>query len=90
MIIIGSRYEVADVVPVLTARSSAANITVLRPPLDQQEEPVQHFFWTDGDRLDLLSERKYGTPRDWWRVLDANPRVLNPLDLRPGVKVLLP
>lgn len=90
MIIIGSRYETADVVPVRTTRNSTAAITVLRPLAQEVDDPQQYLYWTDGDRLDLLSERKYGTPREWWRVLDVNGRILNPLDLRPGVKVYLP
>ena len=90
MIIIGSRYEVGDIVPVRTPRSSTAAVTVLRPALESGDEPQQYLHWTEGDRLDLLSERKYGTPREWWRVLDVNGRILNPLDLRPGVKVYLP
>lgn len=90
MIIIGSRYETADVVPVRVSRRSSAVITVLRPPLERTETPQQYLNWVDGDRLDLLSERQYGTPREWWRVLDANDRALNPLDIRPGMQVYLP
>jgi hypothetical protein len=91
MIIIGSRYESADIVPVRTNGRSTATVTVLRrPPDEDAAPPTQYLDWTDGDRLDLLSDRKFGTPREWWRVLDVNDSLLNPLDIRPGVKVFLP
>ena len=89
MIIIGSRYETADIAPVITGRKSTATVTVFRVP-PEPTPPSQYFNWADGDRLDLLADRKFGTPREWWRVMDANQAILNPLDLAPGKKVYLP
>jgi Phage Tail Protein X len=35
----------------------------------------------EGERLDQLAYRYYGDPLLWWRICDANPDVLSPLDL---------
>lgn len=35
----------------------------------------------DGERLDNLAFTFYRQPRKWWRICDANPDFLSPLDL---------
>jgi hypothetical protein len=35
----------------------------------------------DGDRLDQLAFMYYQQPRKWWRICDANPEFLSPLEL---------
>jgi len=35
----------------------------------------------DGDRLDRLATTYYGSPTRWWRICDANPEFLSPLEL---------
>ena len=44
-----------------------------------------------GDRLDLLAQRFYRTPRKWWLISDANPRFMDPLELlTPGEQIIIP
>jgi hypothetical protein len=92
MIFVGSRYEDADVFPVVTRRAASSSLAVMRTvgELSDVETPSRRYVWRAGDRLDLLAAREFGDPGDWWRALDANLAVLNPLDLVPGVKVGLP
>src|SRR5713101_3985722 len=35
----------------------------------------------EADRLDHLAFSYYQQPRKWWRISDANPEFLSPLDL---------
>jgi len=35
----------------------------------------------EGDRLDHLGVKYYQQPRKWWRICDANPEFLSPLEL---------
>lgn len=42
---------------------------IIRPP----DTAVASIKVQPGDRLDLLAERAYGEPRQFWRVADANP-----------------
>ncbi|MPY54472.1 LysM peptidoglycan-binding domain-containing protein [Streptomyces acidicola] len=52
----------------------------LLPPLDQQEDEVQPHTVAAGDRPDLLAQRYFGDPSQWWQIADANP-VLGPNEL---------
>ncbi len=42
---------------------------IIRPP----EAAVASIKVQPGDRLDLVADRAYGEPRQFWRVADANP-----------------
>jgi nucleoid-associated protein YgaU len=43
-----------------------------------------------GDRLDLLANRYFGDPFQYWRIADANP-ALTPEDvLDPGAQISIP
>ncbi|MFE1800205.1 LysM peptidoglycan-binding domain-containing protein [Streptomyces sp. NPDC059517] len=64
----------------------------LLPPLDQPGQPGQldqfdrpgdegrRHTVGSGDRPDLLGQRYYGDPAQWWQIADANP-VLDPREL---------
>ncbi len=41
---------------------------------------LEHVVKED-ERLDLLALYYYNDPRKWWRILDANPEILNGGDL---------
>ncbi|MBX9395824.1 hypothetical protein K4749_20010 [Streptomyces sp. TRM72054] len=49
------------------------------PPLDDDRETQQHTV-AAGDRPDLLAQRYFGDPGQWWQIADANP-VLDPREL---------
>ena len=63
----------------------------LLPPLDAQE--TQEHVVGAGERPDLLAQRYFGDPGQWWRIADANPE-LDPGDLTatPGrrLRITLP
>lgn len=45
----------------------------------------------EGDRLDLLAQKFYRTPRKWWLIADANPGLMVPDDLLvPGRQIVIP
>ncbi|MBG0856539.1 hypothetical protein I2W78_32950 [Streptomyces spinoverrucosus] len=49
------------------------------PALDDDQETQQHTV-AAGDRPDLLAQRYFGDPGQWWQIADANP-VLDPREL---------
>src|SRR5262245_13172906 len=49
-------------------------------PLLQPASRLEHVV-EGGDRLDQLAYKYYRRSRQWWRVLDANPAIENPLEL---------
>ncbi|WP_330292154.1 hypothetical protein [Streptomyces sp. NBC_00576] len=53
----------------------------LLPPLDEQQGPEVHPHTVGaGERPDLLAQRYFGDPAQWWQIADANP-VLDPREL---------
>jgi hypothetical protein len=65
----------------------------LLPPLHQaaaNEETVPHVV-SSGERPDLLGQRYFGDPEQWWQIADANP-VLDPRELtaEPGGLIDVP
>ncbi|MDI3385037.1 hypothetical protein QIS99_02225 [Streptomyces sp. B-S-A8] len=55
----------------------------LLPPLDQSDDEVQAHTVGAGERPDLLAQRYFGDPGQWWQITDANP-VLDPRELTDG------
>jgi hypothetical protein len=86
-----SRYrKLPDVVTVdAVGRALASKSLRLLPRIEGR------FLHTveEGDRLDNLAFKYYDQPRDWWRIMDANPAFLSPdalLGTDSVVRVLVP
>ncbi|MFI6281436.1 hypothetical protein [Streptomyces sp. NPDC050988] len=52
----------------------------LLPPLAETEDEGQSHTVSSGERPDLLGQRYFGDPAQWWQIADANP-VLDPREL---------
>jgi nucleoid-associated protein YgaU len=55
---------------------------MMRPRDIEPTEGIVEHTVTAGDRLDLLAQEYYGDARAWWRILDANPQLLDAGDLQ--------
>lgn len=86
MIVKKSRYEDAHLRVVPTSPETV--MVKRRFPVSRARE--SHVVWKQGMRLDLLAARLFGNPDEWWRILDLNPHILSPTDLRPGMIVTVP
>lgn len=53
------------------------------------ENSVIHVF-NQGDRLDKLASKHYGTSQLWWVILDANPKYRCELDIEYGDELVIP
>lgn len=86
MITSRSRYVDGDIVP-----ESDGEVAVYRnfPPLVSEAEQILH-IWKQSDRLDRLASRYMGSPLYWWKIMDINPMIQSPNDLRPGMQVRIP
>lgn len=75
-----SRYHDAEIGIHREADGTEVRYTKRRllPPLDQQE--TQEHVVGGGERADLLAQRYFGEPGQWWQIADANP-VLDPREL---------
>lgn len=52
----------------------------LLPPLDDSAQDAAPHVVGAGERPDLLAQRYFGDPGQWWQIADANP-VLDPREL---------
>ncbi|MBI5559222.1 MAG: hypothetical protein HY885_16485 [Deltaproteobacteria bacterium] len=74
-----SRYQKLPSAVTLDGRGNRFKSVSPRPA----PESAGTFLHTlrDGDRLDHLAYKYYKAPKKWWRIMDANPDFLSPLDL---------
>lgn len=45
---------------------------------------------TSADRIDTIADDFYGNGRLWWMVADANPEIIDWMDLDPGEVLRVP
>jgi len=86
-----SRYRRIADVATIDGHGRATTSRDFRP-LPDQPGTFQHVV-SASDRLDHLAFKYYDQPRDWWRILDANPAFIDPESLLGDdrfVEVLLP
>jgi nucleoid-associated protein YgaU len=85
----GSRYLKVGQYITTDAQGRTVTVKQSRPLL----EVTGTFTYTvvTGDRLDLLANRFYRTPRKWWLICDANPGTMYPdALLKPGTQLIIP
>jgi hypothetical protein len=86
-----SRYHDAEIGVHTAADGTEHRYTKRRllPPLGAQE--TEEHVVGAGERPDLLGQRLFGDPGQWWQIADANP-VLDPRELtdEPGRVVDVP
>ncbi len=67
------------------------NVTVKRTRCTLNLAGSFQYTVKDGDRLDLLANQFYRSPRKWWLICDANPDLMYSEDLlMPGQVLIIP
>lgn len=64
--------------------------SIYLPDLSEPRDDDIEYIITEHDRIDLLSNRFYGTPRLWWVIALANKMANISTDFAPGKKILIP
>ncbi|MGW6545298.1 hypothetical protein ACWGBH_20925 [Streptomyces massasporeus] len=77
-----SRYHDAEIGVHRQADGTEVRYTKRRllPPLDDTGQDAAPHAVSAGERPDLLAQRYFGDPGQWWQIADANP-VLDPREL---------
>lgn len=89
MIYLDSRYSDGTLFIAQEPKSSDYVLTVFRT------FPTYNiaYYWyevTENDRIENIATKTLGKPHLWWQIMDINPEVLNPFELRPGLQLRIP
>jgi nucleoid-associated protein YgaU len=84
MITSRSRYVDGRIVPM-----TDGEVVAFRTFPAVTQDPLL-YTWNQSDRLDRLAARYLGSPLLWWKIMDANPLIQSPNDIRPGTQIRIP
>jgi hypothetical protein len=89
MIFLDSRYADGKITRPYNVLRKTYELTVLRdfPDIVSQFTSYQ---WVEGDRIDTVSARFFGEPEYWWQILDANPEIINGMEIPVGTILRIP
>ena len=45
---------------------------------------------TEIDRIEGIATKTLGAPELWWKIMDANPEIINPFEILPGTHLRIP
>ena len=89
MIYLDSRYVDGRVFKAWNARKQQYDLTVFR----EWPTYTQSYFiyeWVETDRLDNLATRFLGDSSQWWVIMDINPEIIDPNEIKPGTQLRIP
>lgn len=89
MIFSDSRYADGIVYTAQDSRSGTFEVSVARQfPVVNSDYYL--YVWKEGDRIDTLTYNLAGNPADWWHIMDANPEITDPMNIKPGTTLRIP
>ena len=89
MILTDSRYADGQIFSAYNQNDDAYHLTVFRTfPKDTASYSL--YVWQEPDRIDLIARAFLGDASKWWRIMDFNPEVLNPMDIPVGTTIRIP
>ena len=89
MIYLDSRYADGTLFIAQEPKSSDYVLTVFR---NFPTYSISYYWYevTENDRIENIATKTLGKPHLWWQIMDINPEVLNPFELRPGLQLRIP
>lgn len=79
-----SRYVNGRIVPL----QDQTVMVVRRFPRPDTE--YRYYTWVINDRMDTVAAKFLAGPWDWWKIMDHNPFIQDPTEIRPGQQVRIP
>lgn len=49
-----------------------------------------YYTFVECDTLDCIAYKQYGDAKLWWAILDANPRFMSEMEIKPGDLLVIP
>lgn len=88
MIILGSRYQNQTVSSLQTSNGGVRHF-VLRNVRPERSGNRLH-LWTVSDSIYFLAQAYLGNAARWWEIMDANPELVDAMNIAPGAMVRIP
>ena len=89
MIYTDSRYASGIFFKAYEPKKKTYNLTVLREfPVDQSN--FYYYVWKERDRIESVAARLLGDSNLWWRIMDYNPEVIDPINIVAGTPIRIP
>lgn len=89
MIYSDSRYADGNIFRAYRPQSDTYEAIVTRNFPTESSRYFVH-TWRHDDRIDLVAVKYFGDGSRWWKIMDYNPEVSNPLAIVPGTKIRIP
>jgi hypothetical protein len=89
MIYTDSRYADGLILKAQDARTETYRLAVYRKFPDAKF-PFYYYTWVLGDRIDLVANDLLGSPNFWWKIMDANPEIIDPFSISIGATIRIP
>ena len=77
-------------VPITTPDKVTVATVFRSPPVKTSGRSTKYYMWKDGDRIDSVSERTLSDASMWWKIMDLNPEILDPIFIEPGTLIRIP
>jgi hypothetical protein len=86
----GSRYEYSLIDFFSTKLQGDENPTVFYTMTDMGVVSYYEHVYGQGERLDLLATKYYGTPQFWWVIAEYNPEIIDFTNIPAGTTIRVP
>lgn len=91
MIYLNSRYANGNLGTGIDPRDGTNHKLVFRRfPTYKSRAAYTIYTWMEGDRIDIVGSKYFADPSQYWRILDANPDILDVMALTPGQQIRIP
>lgn len=85
-----SRYFDGPLYQAAHKYTGAYNIVVDRKVPKVISVKYFQYTWAYGDSLALISARYLRNPKFWWKIIEANPEILDPFSIEAGQVIRVP
>jgi hypothetical protein len=84
-----SRYADGTLVQNYLTKDDTYHVSVFRN-FPTSTSTYSQYVWRESDRMDLVAAKLLGDASLWWRIMDFNPQLPNPMDIPVGTAIRIP
>lgn len=89
MIFQDSRYADGTISKTLNPKTNKYEVGVYRSfPIDKSS--FYYYVWRERDRIEYIAAQLLRDSNQWWRIMDFNPEIIDPINIRAGSVLRIP